>query len=189
MSEQRFTSSPAGITAGIAAMVGIVALSNYAVQFPINDWLTWGALTYPVAFLITDLTNRTLGPKAARVVICVGFALAVALSIWLATPRIAIASGTAFLVAQLLDVAVFNRLRSGVWWRAPLASSTIGSIVDTVLFFSIAFAGSGLPWITWALGDFGAKMAMAGLMLLPFRLLMPALRPHLANGDLPGASR
>lgn len=181
MTEQRFVSSPRGIAAGIAAMVAVVALSNYAVQFPINDWLTWGALTYPVAFLVTDLTNRTLGPRAARTVICGGFALAVVLSAWLATPRIAIASGSAFLVAQLLDVAVFNRLRAGAWWRAPLASSTVGSVVDTALFFSIAFAGTGLPWVTWALGDFGVKMAMAGIMLLPFRLLMPALRPQLAK--------
>lgn len=188
MSEARFVTSPRGIAAGIAAMVGIVALSNYAVQFPINDWLTWGALTYPVAFLVTDLTNRSLGPKAARVVICAGFALAVVLSVWLATPRIAVASGTAFLAAQLLDVAVFNRLREGAWWRAPLVSSTLGSIVDTALFFSIAFAATGLPWITWAIGDFGVKMAMAALMLLPFRLLMPALRPKLAARDLPEAA-
>ncbi|MEQ8355513.1 MAG: VUT family protein [Kiloniellaceae bacterium] len=188
MTEPRFAVSPAGIAAGIAAMVVIVALSNYAVQFPINDWLTWGALTYPVAFLVTDLTNRRLGPKAARMVICVGFALAAALSIWLATPRIAVASGTAFLVAQLLDVAVFNRLRAGQWWRAPLVSSTLASIVDTALFFSIAFAATGLPWITWALGDFGAKLAMAGLMLLPFRLLMPALQPKVDGQDLPAAS-
>lgn len=181
MQEQRFVSSPRGIAAGVVAMVFIVALSNYAVQFPINDWLTWGALTYPVAFLVTDLTNRTLGPKAARVVICAGFALAVVLSTWVATERIAIASGTAFLIAQLLDVAVFNRLRTGVWWRAPLVSSALGSIVDTALFFSIAFAGTGLPWITWALGDFGVKMAMGLLMLLPFRLLMPALRPQLSQ--------
>ena len=185
MTEPRFVSSPKGIAAGILAMVAIVALSNYVVQFPINDWLTWGALTYPIAFLVTDLTNRTLGPKAARTVICVGFALAVVLSAWLATPRIAIASGTAFLVAQLLDVAVFNRLRAGAWWRAPLVSSTLGSVVDTVLFFSIAFAATGLPWVTWALGDFGAKMAMAALMLVPFRLLMPALRPQIAKKDLP----
>jgi len=185
MTEPRFTSSPGGIAAGIAAMVAIVALSNYAVQFPINDWLTWGALTYPIAFLVTDLTNRTLGPGAARKVIYAGFALAVVLSIWLATPRIAVASGSAFLVAQLLDVAVFNRLRAGAWWRAPLVSSTLGSVVDTALFFTLAFAGSGLPWVTWALGDFGAKMAMAAAMLLPFRLLMPALRPQLAKDDLP----
>src|SRR3546814_290916 len=133
------------------------------------------------SFLVTDLTNRTLGPTAARRVIYAGFALAVVLSIWLATPRIAIASGTAFLVAQLLDVAIFNRLRAGAWWRAPLVSSAIGSVVDTALFFSIAFAGSGLPWVTWALGDYGVKMAMAAVMLLPFRLLMPALSPQVAK--------
>src|SRR3546814_10649243 len=153
MSEPPFVSSARGIAAGIAAMVVVVALSNYAVQFAINDWLPGGAFTYPAAFLVTDLTNRTLGPTAARRVIYAGFALAVVLSIWLATPRIAIASGTAFLVAQLLDVAIFNRLRAGAWWRAPLVSSAIGSVVDTALFFSIAFAGSGLPWVTWALGD------------------------------------
>ena len=183
MTEPRFTLSPTGIAFGVLAMTAVVALSNYAVQFPINDWLTWGALTYPVAFLVTDLTNRTLGPKAARIVIAAGFVLAVILSVWLATPRIALASGVAFLIAQLLDVAVFNRLRAGAWWRAPLASSILGSVVDTALFFSIAFAATGLPWITWALGDFGIKMLMAALLLLPFRLLMPALRPHLAGGN------
>ena len=183
MTEPRLPLSPAGIAFGVLAMTAIVALSNYAVQFPINDWLTWGALTYPVAFLVTDLTNRTLGPRSARIVIAAGFVLAVILSVWLATPRIALASGVAFLVAQLLDVAVFNRLRAGVWWRAPLASSTLGSVVDTALFFSIAFAATGLPWITWAIGDFGVKMLMAALLLLPFRLLMPALRPHLAGGN------
>ena len=121
-----------------------------------------------------------MGPRAARLVICAGFALAVVLSLWLATPRIAIASGSAFLVAQLLDVAVFNRLRAGLWWRAPLVSSTIGSVVDTALFWSIAFAATGLPWVTWALGDFAVKMAMTAFLLLPFRLLMPLL-PALGN--------
>jgi hypothetical protein len=195
MTEPRFTLSPAGIAAGIVAMTAVVVLSNYAVQFPVfvegyptQDWLTWGAFTYPVAFLVTDVTNRTLGPKAARIVIAVGFALAVALSLLVDT-RIAVASGTAFLTAQMLDVAIFNRLRQARWWKAPLVSSTLSSIVDTVLFFSIAFAGTGLPWHQWALGDFGAKMAMAALMLVPFRLLMAALRPQLANGDLPSASR
>lgn len=183
MSPPRFTAPPLGIAAGILAMAFVVALSNYAVQFPINDWLTWGALTYPAAFLVTDLTNRSLGPRAARIVIVIGFVLAVILSIWLATPRIALASGTAFLVAQLLDVAVFDRLRAAVWWRAPLVSSAIASTVDTALFFSIAFAATGLPWMTWALGDLGVKMLMAGLMLLPFRLLMPALRPQLADNS------
>jgi len=186
MTEPRLSPSQTGIATGIAAMVAIVALSNYAVQFPINDWLTWGALTYPVAFLVTDLTNRRLGPQAARVVICVGFLLAVLLSIWLATPRIAIASGSAFLVAQLLDVAVFNRLRARVWWQAPLVSSTLGSIVDTLLFFSIAFAATGLPWITWALGDFAVKMAMTAVMLIPFRLLMPLLQPRIEGRNAAG---
>ena len=181
MSATKFVASASGLAMGVAAMTAIVAVSNYAVQFPINDWLTWGAFVYPIAFLVTDLTNRTLGPRAARLVIIAGFVLAVILSIWLATPRIAVASGTAFLIAQLLDVAVFDRLRAASWWRAPLASSTLGSAVDTALFFSIAFAGTGLPWITWALGDFGVKMAMAGAMLIPFRLLMPALSPRLVR--------
>jgi len=187
MSDVRFRHSAAGILAGIVAMTLVVVLSNYAVQFPVfvegyptEDWLTWGAFTYPIAFLVTDLTNRTLGPRAARVVIAAGFALAVALSL-LVDWRIALASGTAFLTAQLLDVAIFDRLRQARWWKAPLASSTLSSIVDTVLFFSIAFAGTGLPWMQWALGDFGAKMAMATLMLVPFRLLMPALRPQIAR--------
>ena len=175
MSQAPLSVSARGIAASVAAMAGIVALSNYLVQFPINDWLTWGAFSYPVAFLVTDLTNRTLGPRAARRVIYAGFALAVVLSLWLADPRIAVASGSAFLVAQLLDVAVFNRLRAGLWWRAPLVSSVLGSAVDTALFWSIAFAGTGLPWQTWALGDFAVKLAMTALMLVPFRLLMPAL--------------
>lgn len=180
MNQIRQTLSPAGIIVGVAAMAAIVALSNYLVQFAINDWLTWAAFSYPVAFLVTDLTNRSMGPRAARLVICAGFALAVVLSLWLATPRIAIASGSAFLVAQLLDVAVFNRLRAGLWWRAPLVSSTVGSVVDTALFWSIAFAATGLPWVTWALGDFAVKMAMTAFLLLPFRLLMPLL-PALGN--------
>ena len=156
----------------IAAMVAVVAGSNVAVQYPINDWLTWGAFTYPVAFLVTDLTNRRLGPGMAREVAWVGFALAVVLSMVLATPRIALASGSAFLTAQLLDIGVFDRLRRLPWWQAPLISSAIASIWDTAVFFSLAFAGTGLPWITWAIGDLGAKAAMALLLLLPFRALM-----------------
>ena len=162
---------------GVIAMAIIVTASNFLVQFPINDWLTWGALTYPVAFLVTDLTNRSLGPAAARRVIYVGFVLAVLLSILLATPRIALASGSAFLAAQLLDVFVFNRLRRRVWWQAPLASSTLGSALDTALFFSLAFAFTPVPWVTLAIGDFWVKLAMAGLMLVPFRALMAYLRP------------
>ncbi len=157
----------------VAAMAAVVVVSNVAVQFPINDWLTWGALTYPVAFLVTDLTNRRLGAAATRRVVYVGFAIAVALSVWAAGPRIALASGSAFLAAQLLDVLIFDRLRrSGAWWRAPLVSSLSASALDTALFFSLAFAFTGLPWITWGLGDFGVKAGMALALLIPFRALM-----------------
>ncbi|MGB0632443.1 MAG: queuosine precursor transporter [Alphaproteobacteria bacterium] len=172
---------PRGIVFGVIAMTVIVVASNVLVQYPINDWLTWGAFTYPVAFLVTDLTNRALGPGRARQVVYAGFALAVILSIVFATPRIAVASGTAFLIAQLIDVRMFDRLRaSGGWWTAPLVSSTVASVIDTILFFSIAFAGSGLPWVTWAVGDFGAKMCVALAMLLPFRVLMQITRPQRA---------
>jgi uncharacterized PurR-regulated membrane protein YhhQ (DUF165 family) len=156
----------------ITAMVAVVAGSNVAVQYPINEWLTWGAFTYPVAFLVTDVTNRRLGPARARNVVYVGFALAVVLSALLATPRIALASGSAFVTAQLLDIFVFNRLRRLPWWQAPLVSSGIASVWDTAVFFGLAFAGTGLPWLTWALGDLGVKAAMALLLLLPFRALM-----------------
>ena len=156
----------------IAAMVAVVAGANVAVQYPINEWLTWGAFTYPFAFLVTDLTNRRLGPERARTVVYVGFALAVVLSTLLATPRIALASGSAFVTAQLLDIFVFNRLRRLPWWQAPLISSGIASVWDTAVFFGLAFAGTGLPWITWAIGDLGAKAAMALALLLPFRALM-----------------
>jgi uncharacterized integral membrane protein (TIGR00697 family) len=125
-----------------------------------------------VAFLVTDLTNRRFGPDEARRVAWVGFALAVLLSIVLAGPRVALASGTAFLSSQLLDISVFDRLRRLRWWKAPLISSGIASIWDTAVFFSLAFAGTGLPWITWGLGDLGVKFAVALLLLLPFRALM-----------------
>lgn len=153
-------------------MAAIVAGANVAVQYPINDWLTWGAFTYPIAFLVTDLTNRRLGPVKARRVVYVGFTLAVVLSVVLAGPRVALASGIAFLTAQLLDILVFDRLRRLPWWQAPLVSSSLASIWDTAVFFSLAFAATGLPWITWALGDLAAKAVMAGLLLLPFRALM-----------------
>lgn len=162
---------------GILAMAVIVTASNILVQHEINAWLTWGAFTYPVAFLVTDLTNRRLGPVAARRVVYVGFALALGLSWTFATPRIAIASGSAFLVAQLFDVFVFDRLRRAAWWRAPLISSVLGSAVDTALFFSIAFAGTVVPWVTLGFGDFAVKLALALAMLLPFRALMPVLMP------------
>ena len=160
----------------VAAMAVIVTASNILVQYPINDWLTWGALSYPVAFLVTDIANRTQGPALARRVVVVGFVAAVIMSIVLATPRIALASGTAFLVAHLLDVFVFDRLRQRSWWMPPLVYSTLGSVVDTVLFFSIAFAATGLPWVTWAIGDFGVKMTLALIMLIPFRLAYLKLR-------------
>ena len=118
-----------GVAVGIAAMAVVVTASNILVQYPINDWLTWGALSYPFAFLVTDLTNRRLGPGSARRVVWVGFAFAVVLSAWLATPRIAGASGSAFLVGQLADVRVFDRLRHLKWWQAPLVSSSLGSVL------------------------------------------------------------
>jgi len=188
----------------MAAMITIVVASNYLVQFPVQvmiggynlaDILTWGAFTYPAAFLITDLTNRAFGPSKARLVVIVGFAVAVVLSALLAPVRIAIASGTAFLIAQLLDVFVFNKLRKGVWWRAPVISSTLGSILDTALFFSLAFAasfailGPSVPflvenapllglfstevprWVSLAAGDFVVKMLVALVMLVPYSLL------------------
>ena len=184
----------AGILAGVAAMAAIVAASNVLVQYPVGDFLTWGAFTYPFAFLATDLVNRRYGPGAARRVVYVGFALAVALSVWLATPRIALASGAAFLTAQLIDVSVFDRLRAGSWWRAPLVSSTLGSAVDTALFFWLAFSagaafvgpaedwaiaaspllgyGPDAPfWVSLALGDFGVKMLIALAALGPYRAL------------------
>ncbi|MFW5815417.1 MAG: queuosine precursor transporter, partial [Wenzhouxiangella sp.] len=150
-----------GLTLLVAPMVAIVASANYLVQFPVNDWLTWGALTYPLSYFVTDLTNRWYGAERARRVVYAGFVLAVILSVWLASPRIALASGTAFLLSQLMDVAIFNRLRRRAWWRAPLASSVIGSLVDTALFFALAFYGTQVPWLTLATGDYAVKVAIA----------------------------
>lgn len=152
----------------VLAMMVIVASANYLVQFPINDWLTWGALTYPVSYFVTDLTNRLRGTRDAKRVVWVGFALAVAVSAVLASPRIAIASGTAFIVSQMLDIAVFDRLRKKDWWQPPLFSSAVGSAVDTLLFFTLAFYATGVPWVTLAIGDYGVKLAIALLMLLPW---------------------
>ncbi|MDT8344607.1 MAG: VUT family protein [Thermohalobaculum sp.] len=189
-----------GILTGVVAMMVIVTASNVLVQYPFNDWLTWGAFTYPLAFLVTDLSNRYLGASGARRVVLAGFVLAIWLSVWLATPRIAIASGTAFLCAQLLDVALFDRLRAGAWWRAPLVSSIFGSALDTALFFSMAFApmfgflgndadwaqapvpllGMGAPvalWVSLAVGDFGVKIALAMLALVPFRAAIAMAGP------------
>lgn len=152
----------------ILAMVLVVASANYLVQFPLNDWLTWGALTYPISYFVTDLTNRRFGTASARRVVYIGFALAVIASIWLASPRIALASGAAFLVSQLMDVAIFDRLRRRAWWQPPLFSSVIGSLVDTALFFALAFYGTSMPWVTLAVGDYGVKVAIAALLLLPW---------------------
>lgn len=157
------------------AMAFVVVLSNWAVQFPINDWLTWGAFTYPVVFLVTDLTNRALGPVAARRVAWAGFAVAVIVSLALAPWRIALASGTAFIVAQWLDISAFNRLRQLSWWQAPLIGSAIASVIDTALFFFIAFYGSDMDWLMLSAGDLSVKLAMAVLLLAPYRALLPHL--------------
>lgn len=161
----------------VAAMMVVVVASNWLVQYQINDWLTWGAFTYPFSFLVTDLTNRRFGPALARSVVYVGFALAVGLSLLIATPRIALASGGAFLLAQLLDIAIFNRLRQQSWWQAPFISSVIASALDTAVFFSIAFAGDDAPWVTWAAGDYVVKLALAGVALTPYRALMARVGP------------
>lgn len=159
---------------GVAVLaMGLVVLSsNILVQYAINDWLTWGAITYPFAFLVTELVNRAFGPAQARRVAWVGFAVAVAASAVLAPPRIAAASGLAFLLSQMLDISVFNKLRHSRWWRAPLAATALAAVLDTTVFWSVAFAGEDLPWITWALGDLGVKLLMAVCLLLPFRLLI-----------------
>jgi len=188
----------------MALMAAVVVASNFLVQFPVDytigalnlaDLLTWGAFTYPVAFLITDLANRRFGPTTARLVVFCGFVIAVALSVWLATPRIAVASGSAFLLAQLLDVSVFDRLRNQVWWLPPLVSTIIGSSLDTLIFFGLAFsqaaniigpgdafASETAPllglfateaprWISWALGDLTVKMIVGLVMLAPYGVL------------------
>ena len=155
-----------------ACMCLIVVGSNVLVQYPINRWLTWGALSYPVAFLVSDLLNRRFGPAAARRIALSGFAAAVIISIWAATGRIALASGTAFLMAQFADIHVFDRLRHQNWWRAPLIAGVAGAVLDTFLFFGIAFAGTGIDWLSLALGDLGVKLAVNVLLLAPFRALM-----------------
>jgi len=160
----------------IIAMMVVVASSNYLVQFPINDWLTWGAFTFPVAYLVNDLTNRSVGVPAARRVAWAGFVMAVAVSLLLAPWRIAVASGVAFIVSQLLDVVVFNRLRAQSWWKAPFIGSGVASVIDTLLFFSIAFAGTGMEWWLLGAGDLGIKWLMAALLLAPYRVMLPHLQ-------------
>jgi len=194
--------------APVLAMGFVILVSNELVQHPVQGSflgidlagiLTWGAFTYPAAFLVTDTTNRLFGIGPARRVVVVGFAFGVALtliaalgiaagvsrsgtlSLWqalfhdpdaFAMLRTALASGSAFLTAQLLDIKVFDVLRRQAWWKAPAASSLAGSFVDTLIFFFLAFAGTGLPWASWAAGDFCAKLVMIGLLLYPFRLLV-----------------
>lgn len=180
----------------VAAMTLIVVASNVLVQYPFELFglpihLTWGALIYPISFLVTDLTNRRYGVDTARRLVFVGFAIAVVLSIALATPRIALASGMAFLIGQLLDVGVFNALRRQSWWRAPLLASIVGSIIDTALFFSLAFAGDAsmsalVPvmgvaqaplWVSLAAWDAVVKIVIAFAALLPYGALLGVVRP------------
>ena len=200
---------------GILAMAAIVVASNILVQFLFGQWLTWGAFTYPLAFLVTDVMNRVYGPALARKVVFAGFVTGVICSLIgtqiqgefgpLVTWRIALGSGIAFLTAQLLDIAIFDRLRSGAWWRAPVVSSVIGSSVDTALFFTIAFsaqlaflepgndvswANEALPllglgpvvplWVSLAVADWGVKLALAVIALVPFRLIVKQLTARVA---------
>lgn len=200
---------------GIVAMAAVVVASNILVQFLFGQWLTWGAFTYPIAFLITDVMNRVYGAPTARRVVFAGFLIGVACSLIgtqimgefgpLVTSRIALGSGIAFLTAQLLDVAIFDRLRAGAWWRAPLASTIVGSSVDTFLFFTIAFSailrflepandvswandvlpllgfGPTVPlWVSLAIADWGVKLALALIALVPFRLIVQRLMAQVA---------
>jgi uncharacterized PurR-regulated membrane protein YhhQ (DUF165 family) len=191
----------------LTAMTLVVLASNILVQHPfthlgLGDYLTWGAFTYPFSFLVTDLSNRRFGPKGARRVVYVGFVLAVALSVVLATPRIAIASGAAFLLAQLLDIQIFSRLRNHAWWMPPFVSSVISSGLDTAIFFSFAFycgaiPGLGLtisdvlaqggiadecialPWVNLAVADYLVKLALAAIAIAPYGAILAIMRPRI----------
>ena len=169
-------------------MAILVTISNFLVQYPVNffglnEILTYGAFTYPITFLITDLANRRYGKITARKIVYVGFVLGIGLTLFFSTNfndlisiRIAIGSGTAFLIAQLLDVQIFDKLRKKVWFMAPLTSSLIGSFIDTILFFSISFYKTGVPWVSLAIGDFFVKVLIALIMLIPFRLLLNSIK-------------
>ena len=171
-------------------MATVVVLSNYLVQFPVqhfglNEILTFGAFSYPVTFLITDLANRAYGKFVARKIVYIGFILGILLTLFVSTNfadiisiRIAIGSGVAFFVAQNLDVQVFDRLRKKRWYIAPLTSSTLGSITDTFLFFSIAFYSTGIPWVTLAFGDLVVKLLITLIMLIPFRILLNKIKDY-----------
>ena len=174
----------------LSFLMGVVVLSsNYLVQFPVNHYdlneiLTYGAFSYPVAFLITDLANRSFGKSIARKLVYFGFLLGIGFTVLFSTDfadyisiRIAIGSGIAFLAAQLLDVQIFDKLRKKEWFIAPLTSSMIGSTVDTFLFFSISFYATGVPWVTLSLGDLTVKILVALIMLIPFRLLLKRFKP------------
>ena len=174
----------------LSFLMGVVVLSsNYLVQFPINYYglneiLTYGAFSYPIAFLITDLANRSYGKRVARKIVYFGFVLGIGFTVLFSTDfadlisiRIAIGSGIAFLTAQLLDVQIFDRLRKKEWFVAPLTSSMIGSSIDTFLFFSISFYGTGVPWVTLSIGDLIVKIIVALIMLIPFRLLLKTFKP------------
>ncbi len=173
----------------LPVLMGVVVLvSNYLVQFPIKYYglegiLTYGAFSYPIAFLITDLTNRSYGKLIARKIVYIGFVIGIAFTLFFSTNfsdlisvRIAIGSGIAFLVAQFLDVKIFDQLRKKKWFVAPLTSSFVGSIVDTFLFFSISFYGTGIPWVTLSFGDLAVKILVALTMLIPFRLLLSTFK-------------
>tara|TARA_A100001388_G_C28659597_1_gene446095 strand:- start:261 stop:806 length:546 start_codon:yes stop_codon:yes gene_type:complete len=171
----------------------IVLISNYLVQFPVDHFglqeiLTYGAFSYPITFLITDLANRAYGKTVARKVVYIGFIIGIFLTLFVSTNfsdvisiRIAIGSATAFFVAQNLDVQIFDKLRKKTWYIAPLFSSSIGSIIDTFLFFSIAFYSTDIPWVTLAIGDLLVKFLVTLLMLIPFRLLLKKIRDHSNN--------
>ena len=174
----------------LSFLMGVVVLSsNYLVQFPVNYYglneiLTYGAFSYPIAFLITDLANRYYGKRVARKIVYFGFVLGIGFTVLFSTDfadfisiRIAIGSGIAFLTAHLLDVQIFDRLRKKEWFVAPLTSSMIGSTIDTLLFFSISFYGTGVPWVTLSLGDLIVKVMVALIMLIPFRLLLKTFKP------------
>ena len=174
----------------LSLVMGVVVLaSNYLVQFPIKyygleELLTYGAFSYPIAFLITDLANRSYGKVIARQIVYIGFVIGISFTLLFSTNfgdlisvRIAIGSGTAFLVAQLIDVQIFDKLRRKKWFVAPLTSSFIGSVVDTFLFFSISFYATGVPWVTLSLGDLAVKIFVALIMLIPFRMLLGTLKP------------
>ena len=173
----------------LALSMGIVVVSsNYLVKFPVNYFgleniFTYGAFSYPIAFLITDLANRSYGKLVARKIVYIGFVIGIIFTLLFSTDyadlisiRIAIGSGTAFILAQLLDVQIFDKLRKRKWFIAPLVSSFIGSLVDTFLFFSISFYGTGIPWVTLSIGDLLVKIFVALIMLIPFRMLLGTMR-------------